>query len=101
MAAPSFAEIVVNPFSPASAARGCWETCKGSTEDSLLYMERVDQAMFPMYRDPGTLSQFLASAKQFSCVELCENDYLGKRINMFLLIGLCGECHQCHWPAPK
>ena len=80
----------VYPFDPAPAARGCWETCRDNAS-IMGYMDRVDQAVFPMYRDPETLGQFMASARHFTCVELCENDFFGKRINLFLLIGVCGE----------
>ena len=87
----------VYPFDPAPAARGCWETCR----DNASMADRMDQAVFPMYRDPETLGQFLASARHFTCVELCENDFFGKRINSFLVIGLCGESEPMRFLSAK
>ena len=54
-------------------------------------MSRVDSALFPMYRDPSTLSSFLSSAKQFSCAQICEDDFKAQRINIILLLALFGR----------
>ena len=93
--------MLADPFDTAPMARGCWQTCqRGASSNGNNYMDRVDQALFPIYRDPDTLGQYLASAKQFSCVDLCEKDFLGKRINFLLLIAFCGK-QKYRRSAPK
>ena len=59
-------------------------------------MSRVDSALFPMYRDPSTLSSFLSSAKQFSCAQICEDDFKAQRINIILLLALFGNRELTH-----
>ena len=59
-------------------------------------MSRVDSALFPMYRDPSTLSSFLSSAKQFSCAQICEDDFKAQRINIILLLALFGNKELAH-----